>query len=834
MANYKILCKSGNFTDSTAWWTNWNTVGTMASSSNVTLSTSPTYTEAPAAPNSTDYIGGLAVLPIASWSGKNVTFQLQAAGVDVAGAAITVTGANVTLGQKLFIQLAVPVITTITVVYRWKITTSTGTCTVASYLQGNTAIVGSIIYKTTGGVPSGDFWYVCPPNAAATYSLTIDDTTATVGNVTTFSVFVNGSSTVRTWNHMNVTSCVGFYGEIVFNPSANTRLSWSCEIDIQSGAKWTQLPGAAYLSELYANPGSTLSAPIVFWPGSIVNIQDSQKPAAAYFKGTVVSGNGSTGSPVVFSAPVAWNVNDKVIFTPGTNSATNRAETETKYVKTKTDAYTYTLSDTAGGAESALTYTHVGADVFNIQRNVKWWADTANSWHVYWAGSSSTDHVVKGMEVSGLTSSGSTARAAFNWQGLGTFEDIVNYDNNTIAAVFNLISNNQVGRVYSRIIVGNGGSSGNSQDGRFLNTSNNGTFNDCWAINTTKVGFKLGGTNNTYNRCGSHAGSNGGANLLPDLYGGWNIGGNYNFFNDCEAHSDGNSGLLLYIDNPANTFTRWISGTKAKNYNGAIYKGSGFVSYEDIYFDTPTIAETTYFTGNANMVEGSQIVMSNVNGTAYNNYKYTNNGSAQFTGSGLSDTTVPLLGSYTYRHAPTTTTGIKYRYLQTATPGATFVTYGKVWGNSTFVSDGSTAITVDLYLPGHVEGVDSPDATTTMTKTTNNTSANAQYLLSALYSGTRPRFASVVITMTNPSATSSAYAYVGDVLNSENDSTKFKLVYKGQPTDIMPLGASTDPGSVAISTWAQSTATTTPGTFGKLAVDVLSNTDATQAKVNNL
>jgi hypothetical protein len=246
------------------------------------------------------------------------------------------------------------------------------------------------------------------------------------------------------------------------------------------------------------------------------------------------------------------------------------------------------------------------------------------------------------------------------------------------------------------------------------------------------------------------------------------------------------------------------------------------------------------------MMEGSQIVFSNVNGTAYNNFKYTNNGSANTTGPGLADTTVSPLGFRTNSLKPLTSNGLKFRYLQLANPNEQLNTFGKIWGNSTFVSDSNTSITVDLYMPGSVEGADSPDATVTMTKTTNASSANATYRLGALFTGDRPRYALVVITVKNPSATAGATAFVADILNGTNNVTNLSLWYRGEPSTIMfeLLGDSAANAIAMLSnteTWGANTigkairdSATQTDTVEATLTEVLSNTDATQAKVNNL
>lgn len=140
---------------------------------------------------------------------------------------------------------------------------------------------------------------------------------------------------------------------------------------------------------------------------------------------------------------------------------------------------------------------------------------------------------------------------------------------------------------------------------------------------------------------------------------------------------------------------------------------------------------------------------------------------------------------------------------------------------------------VELYLPGLVEAVDTPSATVTMTKTTDKTNTNANFLLSADYAGSVAADATLVIIFKNPLASANLSAYVGDVLNAENDTTKFKNVYRGETEPIMPLGVGADPGASAIilATTVWSDTNTYTGTQkGKTLQDAADNSELAAVK----
>jgi hypothetical protein len=294
-----------------------------------------------------------------------------------------------------------------------------------------------------------------------------------------------------------------------------------------------------------------------------------------------------------------------------------------------------------------------------------------------------------------------------------------------------------------------------------------------------------------------------------------------------------------------NEFYNFSGGTIATNGLGSMHKALNTPAYVTMYFDTPIFANSTTFTGNASMFENSNIIIKNQNNVSHANYRYTNNGESEFTGPSLSDTTVPNIGTYAIKHSPITSVGMKYIYRQLATPGTKFVTEGTIWGNSTFVSDSNTTVTVDVYLPGLVPGFNTPSISHTMTKTTDKTSSDAGYLLNTLVPGTYgvdvAQDAQIVVTFKNPSATAGASAWIGDLLDAENATTKFEDVFRGQPQDVMPSSVGDSPGLVAktveailpAAIWGD-TETYPTSSKGYDVKSILSNSDATQAKVDIL
>ena len=828
---FKPAVTSGNWSSASTWADVDNTP-TIHASTNVTINTSGVFTQAFTSSSSTNKALGCIVYPVASWSGKTITFTLQENSVDTA-TTVAITGADVALGVPLRIKHT-GFTQTSGRTYRYKLTTNTSTCTAAQ--SSTSSQIAAIIYndQTSAAPASGDYTFIQTENANTDITVTIDDTSAICGSNSSISGATAFATSNRYWD-MALQFNGGTTGKAYLTHSTGVDTAIELKNHVWQGYNgvYTCKPAAGYLANVKWTLGATVgnSACWKFDTGSQWDIQGAGLATASYWKSKHVSGTGTAASPLIVDTPVDWTVGDYLIFHPTSNGASNYSETEYRYIITKNSSTSYVLSSTSGGSEDALTNTHTGGYVFNVTagKNVLWSTTDGNKYHVLMANASATTStgIMKWMRVRDVYSSGSAARGGFA-PSLGS--PLLQYisigtPGSTLGSQLMYFGVNQNAMTMTGLLLFNC-STASSQDGvlRIPSTASNKSFIDCHIIDVTSNGWKLEGANPTLTNCTAIACGKGG---VVEIYAGYNVATNYGHFIDCEQHSNRLQGTLYYGSGSDVVWTRLISGTLGTNGDMA-HQAAGQTSYQTAYYDAPASGDTNLMTGNSVLIEGSQIVMANVNGTAYNNYKYTNNGSATYTGSGLADTTTPNIGSYTYRHDAITSTGIKYRYKQLVSPNAVFVTYGKVWGNSTFVSDGSTSITVDLYMPGVAEG-DTPSATVTMTKTTDKTSADANYNLSATNTVTRPRFATIIVTVSNPSATSGAYAYIGDILNAENDTTKFKVALNGQPPEVMPLGASTDPGSVSTYVWSDSE-TYGSGTKGKLLKEAADSAELASIK----
>lgn len=799
---FRVANGNGNWSAAGTWWTAANTP-TIHTSTNLTINTTGIFTQPFTAAASVDTITGVVVCPVASWSGKTVTFTLQAGGVDTA-TSVAITGADVALNQPLFVKLAVPVAQVATTVYRFRISTNTGTCTIAQSATASQA-AAIITNNVTGAPASGDSMFICCPNANTDIDVTLDDTTAVCGNNSVLSLsgsFLNQSARYYDMA-LQVAGGANNIANLVADPSANTRLTWQNNVTFFANGKFTQKPNAGFTSEVRANLG-TIGSPsasiqwINFSQGSLSDIQGVGLSTAANWKSKFVSGLGTAASPLAVTAGTGseWSVGDYIVLVPTSNNATNYNEVEYRYIISKPTADTMVVSSTSGGSENALIYSHTGGYIFNNDcgKNVRWYSADTSLYHMGYLSTSATsaNNKLRWVKMQNTYSSGSSIRGGL---GLPQSMPLIEYISlstpgvTTLSQLMYIALQNPSTSTIKGLFAFNGNTT-SSNDGIINTFGINKTFEDCWLVDVLKTGYSVNAAATAFKQSGVIAGSA----ALPLNYGAFLITASAIQLNDCEVHCYRAGAFLWYSTSTQFVATRFLSGTKGNN--GFLSTGNlALPSLVEAYFDTLYTTSTNYLDVNA-LIEGSQIVISNINGTAYDNTKITNNGKAVATGTGLTDTTLSPLGNRTYRHDPTTAVGIKYRYNQIASVNSNFLTYGKVWGNSTFVTDPNTTVTVDLYLPGTVEGVDTPSATTTMTKTTTASSAQAQYSLTAFYPGTRPQLATVVVTATNPSATPSANVYIGDILNARNDTTNFSLMTEGQPAEVMPETAG-ESGAIA-------------------------------------
>jgi hypothetical protein len=507
---------------------------------------------------------------------------------------------------------------------------------------------------------------------------------------------------------------------------------------------------------------------------------------------TYGSGLGTAASPLVVQNGWDADVNDEIVVGGGTDYLKN----ETRRIKTRLSSTQFVLCSTPGGAEVALAHSHaVGAHIGNLTRNSIVKAN--NNARGFYADNASNE--ISNFNYSRMEYSECNSGKALTLQrnSLSTIDGLVLCNNPSTGRTTLLMPTNAIPQTNTGIILYNTrGNNYSGQSGIGFQGSSNKTLNNCLHFNgpsstDTCAFISLNGssTSNVFNNCHSY-GANAGNSSSGYAIGAFSSSGNS--FNNCSVNGARQNATYLAIGD-SNVFTNCNFGMMANN---TVDVANASDSLNKALYENCNFGSTTLITNYLNTLAGTEIVFADMNGTPYNNAIYSTNGLKSTTGPGLADTTLTPLSNRTERLEPLTAPGVKYRYKQLASPAQIFTTYGRLWVNAAALAEAGFVVTVDLYLPGLVEGVDTPSATVTMTKTTTANSANAIYLLSSFYSGTRPRFANIVITAKNPNAIASTYAYVGDILNGTNNITNFSTQDRGAPSEVM-FEQNGDPGALA-------------------------------------
>lgn len=803
---------TGNLSAAATWDSQVAAVDTITTSS-VSLTTGGSFTAIFTAPNTTDGATGVWV-DISAAPSVNITATLYESGVATASIA-TIASADVTTGWVYF-RLAAPyVFTTVAAgAYKWSIA-SVGSNSGSCYYNGTAGVIGSITTKNVTGSPGiTDQIFVGAHNCTTSITVTVDGTSGdleggsmsfgsaaySANNAHLASVFVGGSNVEATTI-------------IKLDTAASSKLRYDSVFligrggELQMGTVATPYPSG--LTATLENVGTTgATGGILCMSGGRVIMQGS--PLADYDT-TYVSGSGTAASPLIVADSVDWSVNDRIVITGTSANATNYNETEQRFIKTKNSATSYVLSNTAGGVEAALTFTHdTNAVVLNCQRNVIVTAVTNLSQTITMNGNSSGNINIDWVEIlyPGQTSGAYSEPTVFNAQyqyGMQT-TGIVNIDYSVINAtntigwlLYATTANTYTNNIFRS--QGNGASSSARTPQLLIpETTANQVFNDCYFLNNNKMGVIYRGTNCDFTRltcigncknsqtystgsfwmAGSSCtitDSNFHANRPADILA---AGCSAVEFVDCNLSTKGASAIGVYVDNNKANF---------------MLLSSCNVSATDIC--------SGYLVG---AIDGTLIAFDTLNGTTNNHRWYTEYGSAQSTGSGLSDTTVRTSGTLNVRLAPeNSSTGFKYEYQILAVPSKAVFALGFIQRNAAFATD---TCLVELFLPGSTVA----DASQTMATTVGT---YLPFSIAATYNGTVSRYATVRISA--KTTTASAYVYIADLFNGTNNITNFNTWYQGQPSMIMfeQLGDAAAVWAVPISTM------TTSGTIGYYIVKKL-------------
>lgn len=539
---------------------------------------------------------------------------------------------------------------------------------------------------------------------------------------------------------------------------------------------------------------------------------------------TFASGVGTAANPLIVQTGWDAAVGDEIVIGGGTDYAKN----EVRYIITRNSSTSFVLSNTKGGSENALTQTHaVGAHIANLTRNSVVTALTTTrgyyvgALHDSTAGVSSFDNTR--FEYVSCTSGHGFQPT--NNNNTNTFDNTVFYKSPISGRGTVVLAGLTTARTFTGItLYDQYGVNFGGQSGAQIQTCSNQTFEKILDFNapagTTNCGMislTVSSVNNTFNNCHAY-----GCNAVNSAAG-YAIGAfssSYNTFNNCTVNGTRQNAVYLGAGT-TNVFNNCNFGNMASN-SIDINNASGVLN--TALFNACNFASPTLVANYLTLLEGSDIAFQDMDGNTDKHRWYTNHGSAWSSGTGLTDTTVRTASSLSLVLKPEdNTNGFVYSFSIPANPASQAGVFGYLNRNGNFSAG---TLKVEIFLPGNTSGV--ADASQTMSTTT---AAQLPFNVSAYYSGSVSRYATVRITAIT--ATAGAYVFVDDLYDAgtANKVAGFDLWHNGHPSPVM---VAVDYSAIPAQVWGYSDQTTSANTMGKRQVDTGNNVATTVLQTDTL
>lgn len=800
---YRVTNGAGTSFNTAANWDTGVNTPSIHASTNITVTSGGVFSATFTAPNTVNAATGVVVPVAAKGTAGTITATLQensAGWVDKASVTINIT--SLVASTPVFFEFTAAYTFTSTAAgyYRIKLNTTGAAGTTSIAADSGAANFSYLATYNSNAVPTaGDDVLFISPNQGVAHVMDVD-ASFSFGSGTNTSVpdFRSWGNAITLANNggfsfpVATSRTITYKGNILHCSGGIMRIGTTAA-PIQTGIT------ARMLSD---QNGTSCNYGWKQLNGGVISLQAQ---ARSYRKTTLSSGVGTAADPAIMSDPVDWSVGDEVCIVPTSNNATNYDETETRFIIMKNSSTSYVWSSTAGGAETALTYTHTNAPVFNLTYSIVFdTTDTTKAWYCDFNEITSVSNIdMDGVRFE-TTGSSTTSRTSLVFSNLSTekftCDDCCFYRQlGTNGVRFG--ENNEV-RTYTWLVFFDCNATGNA-GAAFLGSIRNKRYENCYVIDSQSRGFYCAANSASYFiSCGAWA--CGRTTTTSGAFGFQNVAKVY--LESCDIHA--NRSAATELSSAVDIKVAQCNlGTKGTNSSGDVYVSSD--GYDTALFEDCMFGSATLISNYLNASAGTEIAFHNHNQTDNTHFWYTNYGSGQPTGAGLSDTTVYTPGSLACRLSPESTEGQTMEFHVLARAGRVVNVFGLVKKNAAHSAD---EVSVDLYLPGSL----TPDDTYIMP---NDTNWNL-FDVGALYSGTIDLYARVVITA--KSATAGAYAYIDDILNGTNELTALDVWFEGKPSPVMyeELGD-------AAAVWAvPRTGNQTAGTFGE---GVLIATDGVDA-----
>ena len=802
MVNY-VAIQSGPFSTAATWGTVTNA---PAFGTGIVPVTTTNYSGTFTAPNITNACVGVLVYVATTTpaGGYSYTMTLQEATVDTA-ATVTIADTEFPPTQNwIFFKFPTPyVFTAITADrYRFKLVRSgSGTTDLRLYSNTGTSTTIFLIQAVDNraAVPgAGQNIYVIGANGSTSCTVTMDGTQ---------SVGVGTDVATPVQKTLGNAVTISKAGLLNFDIVASATITVKGHIVIHSGGELrigtvaVPYPSDKVANIIFNQNGTSCNYGMMPFGNGTILMQGAPKSSTDLWKTTYVSGVGTAADPMIVATSVAWIVGDEIIVGASSDDVGNFGQSENKFIKTVVSPTTYVISDSKGGAEAALTYTHnANARVINVERNILINAtDTFYGWYFY-LGVNIYD--TRNFDWCRFETLGRNTNLKYGFQianQLGTkcqVDYCVAY--RSLKNGFYLATSKEP-MSFTGLISCN---SGAGADIDFNLQATNTSFIDCIAINTEAIGFAALGVGNTFTRCIAIS-----CGIVAENEG-IRIGGNIGcVFNDCESHCNSGQGLYATSTVTNLVFNNFLCGTKGLNLYDI---GITADYYYTMKFVNSSFYSAAYMPGHLDTLSGTEICFDTLNGDANKHFWYTNTGTAQSTGAGLDDTIVRTPGSLAVRLSPeNSTSGFTWEFNIFSPSNSIINFFGYFKKNAAF---GADVARVELWLPGSSVADD--------TFTLANDTTWQPCSLSKTYTGSTNILATIkVIGIT---ATAGAYLYCDDFFNAGDTVESYDKVcgldtwYEGKPVDIIsPQQVS--PADI----WTYSTNDlTTADTTGKYLCDI--------------
>jgi len=332
---YKVAHTTGTWSTASIWDTVTNTP-TLHATTNITITNSDKFTETFTAPNTTNACTGCLVYLTAVGT-KDITVTLQENSVDTA-CAVTVPIAQITNIGWFYFRFPTPYVFTATTAgyYRFKIRTATSnTATMGS--DSGAANPAFLATDNRNAIAvADDNVFIQRQNNTGTLTVTMDGTQAcglTSGNDVVLPALrsilyglINSQGATLKWDTATSAtltcngSIVNYLGNFEMEPAS-----------------------ASVVSKLVFTPVTSGDFSLRHYPNGTFSLQGTPKTSTSLWKTKYVSGDGSSGSPLVVSDAVDWAVGDEICVGATSNNATNYLESEMRHILSKNSSTSFVL-----------------------------------------------------------------------------------------------------------------------------------------------------------------------------------------------------------------------------------------------------------------------------------------------------------------------------------------------------------------------------------------------------------------------------------------------------------------------------------------------------------